>query len=130
MRKLMLGLVLVAALTLSATASAGGWAGSRYEKSDCTYDKAADTLFCEAFFSEEQQGVTEFRYLSDASCASGIRVIERTGTLVTTIRVWGVFTGRVPHAKNEDFGDEEPFGESSWTNFTDVDLGCFVADRA
>lgn len=109
-------------LVIVGNASAGGYAGSRYEKSDCTYTKSTNVLYCEARFRQEEQTTANLT-VPDASCASGLRLVQRTGLLVTTFRGWGYFTGRVPLAKNEIAGDEDSF-EESWENFTDVDLGC------
>jgi hypothetical protein len=116
--------VALVALALPAIASAGNWAGSRYDKSDCTYTKETDSLFCEAWFTEEEF-TTEQSAVADASCESGLRIIERTGWQVTTYRGWGVFTGRVPHARNEVVGNEDGFSVT-WRDYVDVDRGCYV----
>ena len=75
----------VGLLAMTGTASAGGWAGSRYAKSDCTYNRDTDTLFCAALFTSEEQATERFG-MSDPSCTSAIRLVERTGTRVTTFR--------------------------------------------
>ena len=112
----------VGLLAMTGTASAGGWAGSRYAKSDCTYNRDTDTLFCAALFTSEEQATERFG-MSDPSCTSAIRLIERTGTRITTFRGWGLFAGRTPVSHKELAGDEDGF-QFSWRNFTDRDLGC------
>jgi hypothetical protein len=124
MKKALLVALAAAALAFTATASAGGWAGSRYDKGDCTYNKEVDSLYCEAWFTEENY-ITERFGVFDDSCESSIRIIERTGWLVTTYRGWGAFTGRIPHAKNEIAGNEDGFNDT-WRDYTDVDRGCLV----
>jgi hypothetical protein len=125
MKKLAFAGTLIVALTFAAEANAGGWAGSRYDKSNCTYNKESNILYCEARFRGSAEQTTAFVYVSDSECASGTRVVERTGTLVETFRGWGYFTGHVPLSKNEIVGDEDSF-EFTWENFTDVDQGCLV----
>jgi len=109
-------------LAITGTASAGGWAGSRYDKSDCTYSRDNDTLFCEARFTTEELATEQFGVF-DETCPSSIRIFERSGVRVTTFRGWGVFAGRTPVRHKEIAGDEDSF-EFSWRSFTDRDLGC------
>jgi hypothetical protein len=122
------GLVaLVAAIGLLAipsTAAAGGWAGSRYDKDDCTYDVEADMLSCEAWFTDEFFTTMQLGTF-DPTCASSLRIIERTGWLVTTYRGWGIFFGRVPVRHKELVGNEDSF-EETWRDYTDVDRGCLM----
>ena len=113
---------IIGLLALTGTATAGGWAGSRYAKSDCTYSRDTDTLFCEAIFTTEESATAQFG-VSDSTCASTIRLIRRTGVLVTTFRGWGLFAGRTPVRHKEIVGNEDGFQES-WRDFTDRDLGC------
>jgi len=112
----------VGLLAITGTASAGGWAGSRYAKSDCTYNRDTDTLFCAALFTDEEQATEQFG-MSDLSCTSTIRLIERTGTRITTFRGWGLFAGRAPVGHKELAANEDSF-QFSWRNVTDRDLGC------
>jgi hypothetical protein len=109
-------------LILASTAAAGGWAGSRYDKADCTYNKETDMVYCEARFTEESF-TTQNLGLSDSSCPSTIRMIQRTGWRVTTYRGWGIFFGRVPVRHKEFAGNEDSFDET-WRDYIDVDLGC------
>jgi hypothetical protein len=112
------------ALALPLAASAGGWAGSRYEKSECTYTKETNFLFCESTFTVETVK-TEQIGLADETCETGTRLISRTGTFVEPWRVFDAFEGRTPHAKNNLFGNEFPLlGQEFWKDFTDTDLGC------
>jgi len=115
--------VAVCCLVFASTALAGGWAGSRYDKDDCTYDHATDMLFCEARFTEETFMTAILLGIPDSSCASGFRLVDRTGWLVTTYRGWGIFFGRVPVHHKEFVGDEDTFVET-WRDYTDVSLGC------
>jgi hypothetical protein len=122
-KKRLVSLVLaVSFLVFTSTAAAGGWAGSRYDKKNCIYDAGSDVLSCSAWFADETYTTMTFG-ISDATCASTIRIVERTGWQVTTYRGWGVFSGRVPTQQNELFGNEDSF-EVSWGTYIDVDLGC------
>jgi hypothetical protein len=126
MKKLTLALAMLVALAFAAQASAGGYAGSRFQKSDCTYTKTSNTLSCSALFTSSIPNSTATVYVDDPTCAgSQMRVFQRTGTLVETIRAEATFSGRVPLARNELFADEVPVSET-WANYTDVDLGCLV----
>lgn len=113
------GLFLGYATTANA---AGGWGGSRYDKSDCTYSKETRTLYCEAWFTDEIHTTEQF-VIADDSCTSTVRLIERTGWQMTTYRGWGLFNGPVPSAANEIAGDEDGF-TVTWRDYTDRDLGC------
>jgi hypothetical protein len=117
-------LLVIAGLFLghATTANAGGWGGSRYDKSDCTYSKDTRTLFCEAWFTEEIFTTEQFA-IADDSCASTTRLIERTGWRITTYRGWGLFDGPVPAAANEIAGNEDGF-TVTWRGYADRDLGC------
>jgi hypothetical protein len=78
-------------------------------------------LVCSAWFADETYTTLTFG-ISDATCASTIRIVERTGWQVTTYRGWGV-SGRVPTPQKELFGDEDSL-DVSWGTYVDVDLGC------
>ena len=122
-KKTLVGVVLaVSFLMFTSTAGAGGWAGSRYDKTNCVYDPDSDLLSCSAWFADETYTTLMFG-ISDSTCASTIRIVERTGWQVTTYRGWGVFSGRVPTRQNELVGNEDSF-EESWRTYIDVDLRC------
>ncbi len=126
MRRWVLFVVLlgVVALALPLTASAGGWAGSRYDKSECTYTKETNFLFCQSTFTVETVK-TEQIAIPDETCPSGTRVFRRTGTFVEPWMVFDAFAGHTPHSKNNLFGNEVPLlGQEFWKDFTDTDLGC------
>lgn len=124
MKKVLLAAVVAAALTFTATASAGGWAGSRYDKSECTYSKESDSLYCEGTFTFEEFR-TEQMALPDASCPSGTRLIGRTGWFVEIWLGFDGYTGHVPVSKHNTFGNEVPLlGLEHWRDYTDTDLGC------
>jgi hypothetical protein len=113
----------VGLLAITGTASAGGWAGSRYAKDDCTYTRETNTLYCEALFTTEVFLTAEPLTIPDATCASTIRIVERTGWRATTIRGYGFFEGRTPVAHKEIVGNEV-FVEEHWHDYTDVSRGC------
>ena len=125
MRRFLLGLVVaVVALALPIAASAGGWAGSRYDKTECTYSKETNSLFCESRFTVETFKTEQIAF-PDAACPSGTRVISRTGWFVEPWRVFDGYTGHVPVSKHNTFGDEVPMlGLEFWRDFTDTALGC------
>lgn len=124
MKKLLVVSLVLGLLTFCSSAAAGGWAGSRYSKSDCTYSQETNTVFCEARFTDEiftTVGMT----VVDEQCQTGLRLIERTGWLVITYRGWGLFSGHVPVHHKEIAGNEDSF-EETWRDYTDLDLGCLV----
>ena len=125
MRRVILGL-LVAAIVLAfpIVGSAGGWAGSRYDKSECTYSKAPDSLFCESTYTVEIF-TTERMSFSDESCPNSLRGVSRTGWFVEVFRVFDAYTGHTPVRQHNVFGNTSPlFGLEHWRDFTDTDLGC------
>jgi hypothetical protein len=127
MRKLTLAAAVIAALSLAAQASAGGYAGSGFEKSECSYTKETNTLYCVTTFTTSTPNATATIFVNDPRCApSRTRVFQRTGTLVQEFRAWATFTGHAPVANHEIAGNESAVGEGTWENFTDVDLGCLV----
>ena len=78
-KRMLVGVVLaVGFLVCTSTAAAGGWAGSRYDKTNCIYDAESDLLGCSAWFADETYTTITFG-ISDATCASTIRIVERTG---------------------------------------------------
>lgn len=124
MRNWVLSVVTLALIALAAplVASAGGWAGSIYDKSECTYTKETNTLFCETARTTETF-TTEQMTSPDATCASGLRLISRTGTRVEVTPVFDFYWGRAPvHTHN--LGGNEGLPSEHWENFTDTPLGC------
>jgi len=123
-KAVIVGLVVFVVLAVASTASAGGWAGSRYDKSECTYTKESNFLYCESTFTVEQFR-TEQMAFPDASCLSGTRLVRRTGWFVEVWRVFDGFTGHVPVWRHNLFGNEVPLlGLEHWRDYTDTDLGC------
>lgn len=122
MKRVIVATVVLVALMTVGTASAGGWAGSRYEKSDCTYTKETDLLYCEATFSSETFVTEEFA-IPDAGCPSGTRLVRRTGWRVETFLAWDLYSGRTP-VRHRNIAGNEGFPDITWRDFTDVDLGC------
>jgi hypothetical protein len=126
MRKWVLSVVVLAviALAIPLSAYAGGWAGSRYDKSECTYTKESNFLFCQTTFTVETV-MTAQMAIADEACPSGTRLLRRTGTFVEPWTVFDAFEGHTPHAKWNLFGNEAPLaGQEFWKDFTDTDLGC------
>jgi hypothetical protein len=122
-RALLIGLLIAA--VMAETASAGGWAGSRYDREDCTYNAATDVLYCEAQFTQEEY-TTMGIFGPFASCPSGYGSYERTGWLVTTWVGWDYYSGRAPvQVHNLGYGDEAQY-EFTWHDYTDVLIECYV----
>ena len=126
MRRWVLFVVLlgVVALALPLAASPGGWAGSRYDKSECTYTKETNFLFCQTTFTVETVTSEQFA-IPDETCPSGTRLVRRTGTFVEPWMAFDAYAGHTPHAKWNLFGDSSPLlGQEFWKDFTDTGLGC------
>ncbi len=85
---LLLGLFMLA-FPLAASA---GWGNSPYDKSDCTYTKESNFLFCETIVNHETVK-TEQIGIADDSCPSGTRLFQRTGTFVEPTLVFDGFAG-------------------------------------
>ena len=126
MRRVILGL-LVAAIMLAfpIMGSAGGWAGSRYDKDECTYSKETNSLFCESTYTIETF-TTERMSFADESCPpTNTRSVSRTGWSVEVWQVFDVYTGHTPVRKHNVFAGDSPLFELwHWRDFTDTDLGC------
>lgn len=115
---------LVVGMIASAAPGASGWAGSRYERSDCNQIRTASRpgLFCQRWFSSTAQATTTTLF-ADETCASGLRAVERSGTLETRFRGFDIYAGPSPLAKFNTGGDNLDFVDT-WTNYTDTDRGC------
>jgi hypothetical protein len=125
MKKLTLAAAMIFALGFASQASAGGFAGSRFSKGDCTYTKATNVLYCEARFTSSIPNSTATILVSDSTCVgTETRVFRRTGTLLESFRAWAYFTGHVARARNEIVGDEDSFEETWAPGLVDEDLGC------
>jgi len=127
MRKWVLSVVALAliALGIPLLASAGGWAGSRYDKSECTYTKETNFLLCQTTFTVETVTTEQFGIADEACPITGTRLVRRTGTFVEPWMVFDAFQGHTPHEKRRLFGQSEPLiGQEFWKDFTDTDLGC------
>jgi hypothetical protein len=107
-------------------AASAGWGNSPYDKSDCTYTKESNFLFCETIVTH-QTVKTEQIGIADDSCPSGTRLFRRTGTFVEPTLVFDAFEGHTPHANRNLFGDDVPLlGQEFWKDFTDTEIGCLV----
>lgn len=126
MSKWVLSVVVLGLITLATplAASAGGWAGSRYDKSEYTYTKESNVLFCQSTFAVVEENKTDEFAIPDDSCPLGTRTIRRAGRFGEPWMVFDGFEGRVPHAKYVLFGNESPTGPGVWESFADTDLGC------
>jgi hypothetical protein len=114
--------VLVAALPAVAQA---GWAGSRYERSDCVLRTAGDgrpALGCGAWFANLFPQTWQLG-IDDPACPSGRRTIERDGIMEGTYWGWDSYSGPAPLAKFMIAGNEERHS-FRWVSYTDTDLGC------
>jgi hypothetical protein len=119
------GIVAVAMLMGAADARAG-WAGSRYEHSECTLNTAhgvRPSLYCETSVTQVEHNVTEIFGVADETCVSGLRLVQRTGTRITRFRVFDYYDGPVPLASFNFAGDEAGF-EFEWVDVVETDLGC------
>ena len=124
MKRLMLFVVLLGAvaLALPLVASAGGWAGSIYDKSECSYSRDTNSLFCQTTVTVESAR-TEVMSFTDTSCPNGTRGVRRTGTHVEVTQFFDGFTGHTPVDNHHVFGNSFPVF-IGWREFTDTDLGC------
>ena len=117
-------LLLVLAMLTFPLAAGAGWGNSLYDKSECTYTKETNVLFCATTITHEIVTTVQIG-IADESRPSGTRLVRRTGTYVEPTRVFDAYEGRTPHAKRFLFGNDEPlFGQEFWKDFADVDLGC------
>jgi hypothetical protein len=110
-------------LVIPSTASAG-WAGSPYERSDCTLSVGHDgrpSLACGKFFVVTEQVTTDLQ-VADASCPSGFRTIRRVETVETTVHIIDFYDGPVPLAKFNTGGNTS--GVPQVVSTVDTDLGC------
>jgi hypothetical protein len=114
-------LLLALAMLTFPLAAGAGWGNSPYDKSDCTYTKETNFLFCEKTFSVETV-TTEQIGITDGSCPSGTRLFRRTGILVESTRVFDGFDGPAPNANRNVLGDDVP--QVFWKDFTDTEIGC------
>lgn len=121
-----LGVVVVVAGTMLVTSAsaASGWAGSRYAVSDCRQidNHGRPGLYCQKLFFSTTQ-TTQTTLVADESCSSGLRRIDRSGTLQTSFLGFDYYSGPVPLAKFNTGGDNVNFTDT-WLIFTDSDRGC------
>jgi hypothetical protein len=91
------------------TSALAGWAGSRYEKSECHFIgvQGNPALACSSSFTTTEVRATDL-LVADASCLSGFRAIHRVETVEVTWRVFDFYDGPVPLAKFNAGGDETP----------------------
>jgi len=118
---LLIGLVVAA---VPSVASAG-WAGSRYNRSECALHVGKDgrpSLSCQSSFVETDV-VTGELTVADASCPSGSRSVRRVQTIEMTWIVFDLYNGPVPLAAFNVGGDEFPVS-TRLISSTDTDLGC------
>jgi hypothetical protein len=111
-------------LVVPASALAG-WAGSRYDQSECTLNVGHDGrpfLYCQTSFVETEV-FTDDLTVQDASCPSGQRLIHRVQTVEMTWIVFDYFAGPVPLARFNFAGDEYPTS-FRLVSTVETDLGC------
>ena len=126
MRKWVISVVALCLIALALPlAASAGWAGSRYDKTECTYTKETRSLVCQSTFTVVEENRTDEFAIPDETCPLGTRSIRRTGTFTEPWIVFDFFSGGpVPHEKYHLGGIESPSGPGVWSNFTDTDLGC------
>jgi hypothetical protein len=126
MRRLGLLAVLIGALiSVFPSVASAGWAGSRYDKSECALHVGKDGrpfLSCQSSFVETDV-VTGELSVADASCRSGSRLIRRVQTIEMTWIVFDLYSGPAPLAAFNIGGDEFPVS-SRLISSADTDLGC------
>jgi hypothetical protein len=122
--RIVLGGLVALAMLMGATDARAGWAGSRYEHNECTLKAVGrPLLYCETSVTQVERNATETFGVGDETCASGLRLFQRTGTRITRFRVFDYYDGPVPLAKFNFAGDEAGF-EFEWVDVVETDLGC------
>jgi hypothetical protein len=112
-------------LLVAASASAG-WAGSAYEKSQCTLSvnqNERPSLYCERTFLDTFQLVDEFT-VADSSCPSGERSMRRVQTFEWLWRSYDFYDGPVPLRQFNFGGNETPAGVEQLISEVTTGLGC------
>ena len=111
-------------LLIPGTASAG-WAGSRYDHSECTLQAdggGRPSLTCQSSFLDTFLLVDELN-VPDASCPSGQRVVRREQTIEETWIVFDFYNGPGPLARFNIAGNESPVS-SRLVSAVETSLGC------
>jgi len=120
------GLVVVVgtASFVSSALASSGWAGSRYAESDCRQIsvRGRPGLYCERTFSLTR-AAAQSTLVADQSCLSGLRAVERQGTLRTIYVGFDIYAGPLPLRRFNTGGDNVGYIDS-WLSFTDADVGC------
>jgi hypothetical protein len=123
---LLASLVTVVVLLAIPSSAIAGWAGSRYERSDCTPlvgDGGRPGLYCETLFIGPQEEQSFVVSVADSRCPSGFREIQQLKTFEVTYLGYGYFNGPVPLPKFETLGNEFPVSYRLIST-VDIDLGC------
>jgi hypothetical protein len=111
---------------LVAPSASAGWAGSPYEKSQCTLSvnhNGRPSLYCERTFIEAFQLVDEFT-VADLSCPSGQRSMRRVQTFEWLWRSYDFYDGPVPLRQFNFGGNETPAGLEQLISDVTTALGC------
>jgi hypothetical protein len=113
------------ALVFGVASATAGWAGSRYAHGDCslTSNGGRPGLFCQARFTTVTPNASFTLGVTDETCTSGIRLIRRTGTRVSSFIGYDAYSGPVPLSKFNIFGNETDF-QDTWRDVVETDLGC------
>ena len=120
----LVSLVAAAVVLVFPAITSAGWAGSPYEKSQCTLftQTGRPFLTCERTFTQVVVHTDVFT-VADSSCASGQRLMRREQTVEETWRVFDFFDGPVPLAQFIVGGNEVPISSRLISDVT-APLGC------
>jgi len=111
---------------LVAPSASAGWAGSPYEKSQCTLSvnqNGRPFLYCERTFLDKFQLVEDFT-VADSSCPSGERRMRRVQNFEWLWRSYDFYDGPVPLRQFNFGGNETPAGVEQLISEVTTDLGC------
>jgi len=111
---------------LVAPSASAGWAGSRYEKSECTLQvtkSGRPFLFCETTFIVRFSFVDDFT-VADSSCPSGERLMRREQTFEETWSGFDFYDGPAPVAQFAFAGNENPISSPRLLSDVTTALGC------
>ena len=109
-----------------APSASAGWAGSRYEKSECTFQVnqgGRPGLYCETTFIVRFSFLDEFT-VADSSCPSGERTMRREQTFEETWMGFDIYHGPAPIAQFAFAGNESPISSPRLLSDVTTALGC------
>ena len=121
---LLASLVTVVVFLAVPTSAIAGWAGSRYEKSECTHVDldGRPGLYCETFFMGPNEVFEYQASVPDASCPSGFRLMRVVDTYEVTVFAFDFYDAPVPLFQFNRLGNESP--SLRLISTVEIDLGC------